>query len=132
LEADLAGASLIKFRECIRCIVEEDYPAAFQTIQAALNAVLQSKKPPKAKDIAGEVLVIVFALEQNLKKAYGAEWDKHIPKVPKDQKLTCSFCGKEEKEVRKLIAGPSVYICEECIDLCNDIIAEEDEIDTKK
>ena len=39
--------------------------------------------------------------------------------------LCCSFCGKSQKEVRKLIAGPTVYICDECIDLCNDIIAEE-------
>ncbi|MDR1442074.1 MAG: ATP-dependent Clp protease ATP-binding subunit ClpX [Bifidobacteriaceae bacterium] len=39
--------------------------------------------------------------------------------------LKCSFCGKSQKHVRKLIAGPSVYICDECIDLCNEIIAEE-------
>src|SRR5438067_5533728 len=39
--------------------------------------------------------------------------------------LVCSFCGKSQDEVRKLIAGPTVYLCDECIDLCNDIIAEE-------
>jgi ATP-dependent Clp protease ATP-binding subunit ClpX len=39
--------------------------------------------------------------------------------------LCCSFCGKSQKEVKKLIAGPGVYICDECIELCNDIIAEE-------
>jgi ATP-dependent Clp protease ATP-binding subunit ClpX len=39
--------------------------------------------------------------------------------------LHCSFCGKSQREVKKLIAGPSVYICDECIALCNDIIAEE-------
>ncbi len=39
--------------------------------------------------------------------------------------LACSFCGKSQREVKKLIAGPTVYICDECIDLCNDIIAEE-------
>jgi ATP-dependent Clp protease ATP-binding subunit ClpX len=39
--------------------------------------------------------------------------------------LSCSFCGKNQKEVKKLIAGPTVYICDECIGLCNDIIAEE-------
>ncbi len=41
--------------------------------------------------------------------------------------LCCSFCGKSQKEVKKLIAGPGVYICDECIDLCNDIITEEKE-----
>ena len=39
--------------------------------------------------------------------------------------LNCSFCGKSQREVRKLIAGPTVYICDECINLCNDILAEE-------
>ena len=39
--------------------------------------------------------------------------------------LKCSFCGKSQRQVRKLIAGPGVYICDECIELCNDIIAEE-------
>jgi ATP-dependent protease Clp ATPase subunit len=39
--------------------------------------------------------------------------------------LLCSFCGKSQSEVKKLIAGPGVYICDECIELCNDIIAEE-------
>lgn len=39
--------------------------------------------------------------------------------------LKCSFCGKSQKQVKKLIAGPGVYICDECIDLCNEIIDEE-------
>src|SRR5947199_2219911 len=39
--------------------------------------------------------------------------------------LKCSFCGKSQKQVKKLIAGPGVYICDECIDLCNEIIEEE-------
>jgi ATP-dependent Clp protease ATP-binding subunit ClpX len=43
--------------------------------------------------------------------------------------LSCSFCGKSQREVRKLIAGPTVYICDECIKLCNDIIAEESDRD---
>jgi ATP-dependent Clp protease ATP-binding subunit ClpX len=43
--------------------------------------------------------------------------------------LYCSFCGKSQHEVRKLIAGPSVFVCDECVDLCNDIIKEETEQD---
>lgn len=45
--------------------------------------------------------------------------------------LLCSFCGKSQEEVKKLIAGPSVYICDECIQLCNEIIAEEYTQETK-
>jgi len=46
-------------------------------------------------------------------------------KSESDKLLYCSFCGKSQHEVRKLIAGPSVFICDECVDLCNDIIREE-------
>jgi hypothetical protein len=47
------------------------------------------------------------------------------PEQSSSQPLYCSFCGKSQNEVCKLIAGPAVFICDECIDLCNDIIAEE-------
>ncbi len=43
----------------------------------------------------------------------------------KDDKLKCSFCGKNQSEVKKLIAGPTVYICDECVELCNEIISED-------
>ncbi|PID57033.1 ATP-dependent Clp protease ATP-binding subunit ClpX [candidate division KSB3 bacterium] len=46
----------------------------------------------------------------------------------KEQSLKCSFCGKNQETVRKLIAGPSVYICDECVQLCNEIILEEEDI----
>ena len=48
-------------------------------------------------------------------------------KGPNNGDLLCSFCGKNEGEIKKLIAGPSVYICDECIELCNDIMVEENE-----
>src|SRR5438445_8694108 len=41
------------------------------------------------------------------------------------EKLKCSFCGKSQEQVRKLVAGPGVYICDECIELCTEIIEEE-------
>ncbi len=50
---------------------------------------------------------------------------KNVGREGGNQTLCCSFCGKSQKEVKKLIAGPTVYICDECIGLCNDIIAEE-------
>ena len=51
--------------------------------------------------------------------------DKTKKKDNDNKILYCSFCGKSQHEVRKLIAGPSVFICDECVDLCNDIISEE-------
>ena len=49
-----------------------------------------------------------------------------------DKKISCSFCGKSQEEVKKIIAGPNVYICNECVVLCKDILVEDDKIDTKK
>lgn len=48
-----------------------------------------------------------------------------VTKAEDEKLLYCSFCGKSQHEVKKLIAGPSVFICDECVDLCNDIIKEE-------
>ncbi len=49
-----------------------------------------------------------------------------------DNKLYCSFCGKSQDEVKKLIAGPTVYICDECVELCNEILAEEMQLQKEK
>ena len=51
--------------------------------------------------------------------------DRHSKGDDNGKLLYCSFCGKSQHEVRKLIAGPSVFVCDECVDLCNDIIREE-------
>ena len=58
--------------------------------------------------------------------------EKIISANSSDKKISCSFCGKSQEEVKKLIAGPNVYICNECVVLCKDILVEEDKIDTKK
>ena len=52
----------------------------------------------------------------------------------KDDKesLFCSFCGKSQKEVKKLIAGPTVFVCDECVELCMDIIKEDSKNNKKK
>src|SRR2546422_7968621 len=47
-----------------------------------------------------------------------------------DDTLRCSFCGKSQNEVKKLIAGPTVYICNECIDICNEIITDDQQAES--
>ena len=49
-----------------------------------------------------------------------------MPKKTADSEiLRCSFCNKDQNDVRKLIAGPTVFICDECVDVCNDIISDD-------
>lgn len=50
----------------------------------------------------------------------------------KDAKLSCSFCGKSQSEVENLIAGPTAYICNECVEICVDVVEEEKEKQAKK
>jgi hypothetical protein len=59
----------------------------------------------------------------------GDDWDAHVPRVDEDTKhSSCSFCGKNQSEVRKLVAGPSVHICDECVELCKNIVAEDADV----
>jgi len=48
------------------------------------------------------------------------------------KELRCSFCGKSQKEVKKLISGPGVFICDECVEICHDLISQEDEKDREE
>ena len=57
-------------------------------------------------------------------------WPRRIPRAL-EGRLRCSFCTKSQPDVRKLIAGPKVYICDRCLDLCNEILAEEREQEPK-
>jgi ATP-dependent Clp protease ATP-binding subunit ClpX len=55
-----------------------------------------------------------------------------VPGSDSKNTLYCSFCGKSQQEVRKLIAGPTVFICDECVELCKDIIQEENKSSLSK
>jgi hypothetical protein len=55
---------------------------------------------------------------------------KH-PSTPEKEFLRCSFCNKNQNEVKKLIAGPTVFICDECIEVCNDIIRDDNRFEAR-
>jgi hypothetical protein len=119
------------FVECADLVNEQKYGAALRLFQQAVGKFLDSKSPPKRGEIARQLLQIGTALEETLKRAIGDDWDSHVPKFDDDARHPiCSFCSKSQAEVRKLIAGPSVHICDECVGLCKDIVAQE--IDDRK
>lgn len=119
-------ASKFGFVECADLVSDQQYGAALRLFQQAVGKFVDAKSAPKRGEIARELLQIGTALEETLKKAMGEEWDKHIPKFDDAIKSdSCSFCSKSRDEVRKLVAGPSVHICDECVELCRSILAEE-------
>jgi hypothetical protein len=130
----MTKASKFGFVECADLVNDQKYGAALSLFQQAVGRFLESKSAPKRGEVARELLQIGTALEETLKRAIGDEWDKHIPKFEDVSKAaSCSFCAKSQSEVRKLVAGPSVHICDECIVLCNNILAgETDSAETNK
>ena len=57
---------------------------------------------------------------------------EQLARMQGEIELVCSFCGKSQSAVKKLVAGPGVYICDECIEFCNEIIKEENEEEKRK
>lgn len=114
------------FVECADLIHEQKYGAALKSYQRAVANFLDSKSTPKRSEIARQLFQIGSALEETLKKAFGDQWETQVPQFADESKtVTCSFCGKNQEEVRKVIAGPSVHICNECVNLCDEILVKE-------
>jgi len=122
-------SSKFGFVECADLVSEQKYGAALRQFQTAAQNFIESKSPPKRGEIAQQLLQIGIALEETLKRAMGEKWDAHVPRFEEDAETSCSFCGKKQSEARKLIAGPSVHICDECVDLCKNIVLQEAEAD---
>ena len=121
-----AKKSTAGFEECADLISDQKYSYALQSFKQAVGRLVESKSFPNRSRVARQLLEVATALEETLKKAYGDGWDEHIPKfIEEAQTSSCSFCGKEQHEVKKLVAGLSVFICDECVELCSGIIAEE-------
>ena len=122
----MTKASKFGFVECADLVSDQKYGAALRLFQQAVGKFLESRSAPKRGEIARELLQIGTALEETLKRAIGEDWDAQVPKFEDERKqLACSFCGKDQSEVRKLVAGPSVHICNECIELCRSILVED-------
>src|SRR5262245_22325623 len=118
--------SAVGFEECAELISDQKYGYALQSFKQAVGRLVESKGFPKRSEVARQLLEIATALEETLKKTYGDGWDADIPRFVEEAQLSsCSFCGKEQYEVKRLIAGLAVFICDECVELCSGILAEE-------
>jgi len=114
------------FVACTDLINGQKYGAALKTFQQAVANFLDAKTTPKRSEIARQLFQIGSSLEETLKHAFGDKWESQVPHFADDNKLlTCSFCGKNQNEVAKLIAGPSVHICNECVHTCDEILTQE-------
>jgi len=88
-----------------------------------LLAALALDPGSRARRVLGHLGVSTAAIKKGLEGYVGPGKQRRRKRGKAD--LACSFCGKRQQQVKKLVAGPGVYICDECIDLCNEILAEE-------
>jgi len=88
-----------------------------------LLAALALDPGSRARRVLSHLGVSIAALKRGLDGHIGP--GKQRRRKRGRAELACSFCGKSQKQVKKLIAGPVVSICDECVDLCNEIVAEE-------
>ncbi len=88
-----------------------------------LLAALALDPGSRARRVLSHLGVSIAAMKKDLDGYVGPGKQRRRKRGKAD--LACSFCGKSQEQVKKLIAGPGVYICDECIDLCNEVLAEE-------
>ena len=113
------------FSDCLVAISNQEYGTALQTAKAGLENMLGREVSINSQQLVSVFYLTIGSLESKLKEAYGERWDKgvEIPELlEKEKEIRCSFCGKEQAEVKKIIAGPNVFICDECVGICNQIL----------
>ena len=116
------GKPPVNLVQCKRLIKKHRYRDSLQAFEKSLDRLIITGKSSRAADVARELTKVTGVLEDNFKSSYFASTKENNKR---SGPIACSWCGKAQNEVRKLIAGPTVYICDECIELCNDIITEE-------
>ena len=116
------------FSDCLVAISNQEYGTALETAKAGLENMLGREASISTQQLASLFYMTIGSLESKLKEAYGERWDKgvEIPKLlEKEKEIRCSFCGKDQAEVKKIIAGPNVFICGECVGICNQILDDD-------
>jgi ClpX C4-type zinc finger len=112
--------------DCLLTISRQEYRSTLDVMRAGLEGLFQSDVHVTTQELASLFYMVVLNLESNLEKAYGEQWEKRVPKPEnqiEEKDIRCSFCGKEQREVEKVIAGPGVFICNECVGICNQVLA---------
>ena len=111
------------FSRCSTAIARGRSAPAIRALSKALRAYQAQGGQLDSARLLANVSALVAGLEQKLSQPASRWLSDLLPATEQAPLgLTCSFCGKHEKEVAKLIAGPAVFICDSCVGLCNDIL----------
>jgi len=106
-------------------ISNQRYKEALRIINEGLEKSIESEQRADIRKMLTSFNALLTILGFHLQEAYGDDWEDKI-ETPERQEaeIRCSFCGKDQTEVIQIIAGTTVYICNECIAISNEIITE--------
>jgi hypothetical protein len=129
-EKKLFPADLGFFMRCKRAISNQEYRNALEILTEGLDDLLENDEQIGNASLIMHFQAIVDELESTLKNTYGDAWGlqaQDAGRPRESRKIACSFCKKTQTQVAKIIAGPDVYICDECVEICGQIISESTE-----
>jgi hypothetical protein len=126
---DQPDSSLGYFTEAEAEIRERRFAQALFTLEDGLNASYHSSPPLESKTLIRHLFGFIGVLKLGLVQNFGEKWQDQIMKrMPRRQaaalEMCCSFCGQPKDNVSNLIAGPEANICNQCVDICVEIIAD--------
>ena len=99
------------------------YRDALTLLHAGINNELASEQPGGSAQLLQHLSTLISYLDFRLGEDFGSKWEVQLNENDLIE-FRCSFCGKKEPEVRRIIAGPGVFICDECIQICAHTLAE--------
>src|SRR2546423_2944487 len=106
---------------CINAIGQKRYRDALTSLDEGISKQLRNPNEVNAAEFLNRIKTLLAYLDSHLSEDFGQQWEMQPPEEEKPQ-IRCSFCGKTEAEVGKIIAGPEVFICNECIVICADAL----------
>lgn len=118
------AAGLEFITDCMDAIRQRRYRDALTSLNDGLTKQLSSQPVANPEKLLEQFRTLLAYLDSRLGEDFGTEWELQ-PYEENPIDVRCSFCGKTEPEVKKIIAGPGVFICNECIQICADTLAKE-------
>ena len=108
---------------CMNAIGERRYRDALTSLDEGISKQLASPNEVNAAEFLNRLKTLLAYLDSRLSEDFGEQWET-LPYEEEQAQIRCSFCGKPEAEVGKIIAGPDVFICDECVRICADTLTK--------
>jgi hypothetical protein len=128
-ENNRSDSSLRYFTVAETDLRERRFAEALFTLEDGLRTSYHSSQPIDSKTLIRHLFSFIGLLKLNLEQSFGEKWQEEVLKRMPSQhvaalEMCCSFCGQPKDSVSNLIAGPAVNICNQCVDICVEIVAD--------